>query len=67
MGLLEHCTDRIACARRTSARATWMVESFEIEVPFVRTDDNIGDFFTKAFVKNAKKFVAHRRVIMNEG
>ena len=44
-----------------------MVESFEIEVPFVRTDDNIADFFTKAFTKNAKKFLAHRRVIMNEG
>ena len=24
-----------------------MVESFEIEVPFVRTADNIADFFTK--------------------
>ena len=24
-----------------------MVEKFEIEVPFVRTDDNLADFFTK--------------------
>ena len=41
-----------------------MVESFEIEVPFVPTDDNIADFFTKPL--NAKKFHAMRRVIMNE-
>ena len=24
-----------------------MVESFELEVPFVRTSDNLADFFTK--------------------
>ena len=41
-----------------------MVESFELEVPFVRTDDNIADFFTKPL--NATKFHAMRRVIMNE-
>ena len=41
-----------------------MVESFELEVPFVRTDDNIADFFTKPLA--AKKFYAMRRVIMNE-
>ena len=42
-----------------------MVESFELEVPFVRTDDNIADFFTKPF-KGAKKFLAMRAIIMNE-
>ena len=28
-----------------------MVEALEIEVPFVRTDDNIADFFTKLLDK----------------
>ena len=41
-----------------------MVESLEIEVPFVRTLDNIADFFTKPL--NAKQFHAMRRIIMNE-
>ena len=43
-----------------------MVESLEIEVPFVRTDDNPADFFTKPYPNNAKKFHAFRRVLMNE-
>ena len=38
-----------------------MVEKFEIEVPFVRTDDNLADFFT-----NASHFHALRKRIMNE-
>ena len=42
-----------------------MVEKFEIEVPFVRTADNVADFFTKPF-KEAKKFYAMRRILMNE-
>ena len=33
--------------------------------PFVRTDDNIADFFTKPMA-NAKKFYAMRARIMNE-
>ena len=41
-----------------------MVEKFEISVPFVRTDDNIADFFTKPL--NASTFYAMRRRIMNE-
>ena len=41
-----------------------MVETFEIEVPFVRTEDNIADFFTKPLA--AKKFHAMRRAIMND-
>ena len=36
----------------------------EIEVPFVRTDDNASDLFTKPL--KAKKFYAFRRIIMNE-
>ena len=34
-------------------------------MPFVRTIDNIADFFTKA-AKNATSFRAHRKIIMNE-
>ena len=41
-----------------------MVESLEIEVPFVRTADNWADFFTKPL--NSAKFYAMRRVLMNE-
>ena len=41
-----------------------MVESLELEVPFVPTDENIADFFTKP-LKGAK-FTAMRRIIMNE-
>ena len=42
-----------------------MVESFEIEVPFVRTADNLADFFTKP-MKSANRFHAFRKTIMNE-
>ena len=42
-----------------------MVEKFEIEVPFVRTDDNLADFFAKP-LKNASHFHALRKRIMNE-
>ena len=41
-----------------------MVESFEIEVPFVRTNDNVADFFTKP-MHNASKFREFRNHIMN--
>ena len=41
-----------------------MVEKLELEVPFVRTADNIADFFTKPL--DGKKFHAMRRLIMNE-
>ena len=41
-----------------------MVESLEIEVPFVRTADNLADFFTKPLP--AAQFYALRRQIMNE-
>jgi hypothetical protein len=42
-----------------------MVESYEIEVPFVRTHDNLADFFTKP-CKSAPQFFAWRAAIMNE-
>ena len=43
-----------------------MVESMQIEVPFVRTADNIADFFTKPMSGHANKFHAFRKIIMNE-
>ena len=41
-----------------------MVESFEIEVPFVPTEQNPADFFTKP-MKNASRFREFRRIVMN--
>ena len=41
-----------------------MVESHELTVPFVYTDDNIADFFTKPL--EGKKFHSMRCLIMNE-
>ena len=41
-----------------------MVEALELEVPFVRTDDNAADFFTKP-MPNANKFCGFRNKIMN--
>ena len=40
-----------------------MVESGEITVPFVRTDDNLADFFTKPLP--AAQFFPLRDAIMN--
>ena len=40
-----------------------MVESFELQVPFVGTADNIADFFTKPL--DAKAFFRFRNIIMN--
>ena len=42
-----------------------MVESFELVVPYVRTEDNLADFLTKPF-KSESKFLAMRRLVMNE-
>lgn len=42
-----------------------MVESFELEVPFVRTADNVADILTKP-MRNANDFHRLRRIIMNE-
>ena len=41
-----------------------MVESFEIEVPFVGTKDQVADFFTKVQT-DAKQFRRFRNKIMN--
>ena len=42
-----------------------MVESFELEVPFVPTALNVADFFTKP-MKNASHFNELCKVVMNE-
>ena len=42
-----------------------MVEEFEINVPFVRSEENPADFLTKPF-KSAASFFAMRAIIMNE-
>ena len=42
-----------------------MVESFELEVPFVRTADNVADMFTKP-IRDANAFHKLRRTIMND-
>ena len=41
-----------------------MVESFEIEVPYVPTDENPADFFTKP-MKSPAKFREFRKRVMN--
>ena len=52
-------------ARLTSLFETWiMVENYEINVPFVPTDENVADFFTKPL--SAPKFFAFRKILMNE-
>ena len=58
--------DRMKHVQRRHFFVRDMVESLEIEVPFVRTDDNPADFFTKPYPNNAKKFHAFRRILMNE-
>ena len=40
-----------------------MVENNEVTVPFVRTDDNAADFFTKPMPPD--KFVKFRDLLMN--
>ena len=39
-----------------------MVESFEVTVPFVPTDENVSDFFTKPLDK--KKFYHFRAILI---
>ena len=57
--------DRMKHVQRRHFFVRDMVESFEIEVPFVRTADNLADFFTKPS-KSASQFHALRKLIMNE-
>ena len=42
-----------------------MVESFELEVPFVPTEKNAADLLTKP-MKSAARFRELRRMIMND-
>ena len=56
--------DRMKHVQRRHFFVRDMVESMELEVPFVRTDDNIADFLTKPM--HAKKFYEMRAKIMNE-
>ena len=42
-----------------------MVETFQLEVPFVRTADNWADMFTKP-MKDAKHFRRLRSLVMND-
>ena len=42
-----------------------MVESFELEVPYVNTHDNLADILTKPML-DAKQFHKLRRIIMND-
>ena len=58
--------DRMKHVERRHFFVRDMVEKFELEVPFVRTHENIADFFTKPMVKEAKRFHEFRRIIMNE-
>ena len=57
--------DRMKHVQRRHFFVRDMVESFEIEVPFVRTIDNLGDMFTKP-MKSAGQFHALRKIVMNE-
>jgi hypothetical protein len=57
--------DRMKHVQRRHFFIRDMVESFELEVPFVRTADNVADMFTKP-MKNPNDFHKLRRIIMNE-
>ena len=57
--------DRMKHVQRRHFFVRDMVESFELEVPFVRTADNIADMFTKC-MKNPNDFHKLRRIAMNE-
>ena len=57
--------DRMKHVQRRHFFVRDMVESFELEVPFVPTKKNAADIFTKP-MKNAGQFRALRRMVMNE-
>lgn len=57
--------DRMKHVQRCHFFIRDMVKSFELEVPFVRTADNLADFFTKT-MKSASQFHAFRETIMDE-
>ena len=57
--------DRMKHVQRRHFFVRDMVESFELEVPFVRTADNLGDILTKP-MKDAKQFHRLPKFIMND-
>ena len=57
--------DRMKHVERRHFFVRDMVESFEIEVPYVPTNLNVADFFTKPF-KNSSHFRELRKIVMNE-
>ena len=61
----EPSHDRMKHVQRRHFFVRDMVESFELQVPFVPTKLNAADILTKP-MKNATQFRALRRVIMNE-
>ena len=56
--------DRMKHVQRRHFFVRDMVEAFEIEVPYVPTNENPADFFTKP-MENATKFREFRKAIMN--
>ena len=56
--------DRMKHVQRRHFFVRDMVESFELEVPYVNTHDNLADFFTKP-MKTASRFRELRDAIMN--
>ena len=56
--------DRMKHVERRHFFVRDMVESFELEVPYVPTDQNPADFFTKP-MKNASRFRELRKIVMN--
>ena len=57
--------DRMKHVQRRHFFVRDMVEKFELEVPFVRTHDNLADFLTKAMSKS-EQFFKLRAHVMNE-
>lgn len=57
--------DRMKHVERRHFYVRDMVESFELEVPYVPTNLNVADFFTKPF-KSASHFRELRKIVMNE-
>ena len=56
--------DRMKHVERRHYFVRDMVEAFELEVPFVRTHDNLADLLTKP-MKNSTRFRELRNAIMN--
>ena len=56
--------DRMKHVERRHFYVRDMVETFEIEVPYVCTDQNPADFLTKP-MKSASRFRELRRIVMN--